>query len=98
MSGHTPGPWSVDGIAIKDEFSKAVALAVPRSMEHFTYGNARLIAAAPELLSELQSASVQMNMAADCIEAGRYDEALMHVRSMARNRRAVIAKATGEIA
>ncbi|HXE06650.1 MAG TPA: hypothetical protein VN612_02055 [Acidobacteriaceae bacterium] len=57
---------------------------------------ALLIAAAPVLLEELQNATVQMDMAAECIEAGRYDEALLHVRSMKRKRTAIIAAATGE--
>lgn len=58
--------------------------------------NARLIAAAPVLLEELQNATVQMDMAAECIEAGRYDEALLHALSMRRKRTAAIAAATGE--
>ena len=58
--------------------------------------NARLIAAAPMLLEEFQNANVQMDMAAECIEAGRYDEALLHVRAMKRKRTAIIAAATGE--
>ncbi|THD06149.1 hypothetical protein [Rhodanobacter lindaniclasticus] len=63
---------------------------------HEAEANARLIAAAPVLLEELRNATVQMDMAAECIEAGRYDEALLHVRSMERKRTAAIAKATGE--
>lgn len=58
--------------------------------------NTRLIAAAPELLDALSSAISQMDMAGDCIEAGRYDEALLHVRSLMAGRRAAIAKAAGE--
>lgn len=58
--------------------------------------NARLIAAAPDLLEALSDADKQMETAGDCIEAGRYDEALLHVRSMARVRRTAIAKARGE--
>ena len=58
--------------------------------------NARLIAAAPELLIELRQAVIQMEMAAECIQEGRYDEALLHASSLMRSKRAAIAKATGE--
>ena len=58
--------------------------------------NARLIAAAPELLEALMGAVAQMSLAADCIENGRFDEALLHIRSLSREKHAAIAKATGE--
>lgn len=58
--------------------------------------NASLISAAPLLLQELRGASTQMERAAECIEAGRYDEALLYVRSMSRSCRTAIAEATGE--
>ena len=48
-----------------------------------------------ELIAELSSADRQLEMAAQCIESGRLDEALLHCRSMARPRRAVLTKATG---
>ena len=57
---------------------------------------ARLIAAAPELLKELKSAVAHMDLAADCIENGRIDEALLHLRSLSRERHDAISKATGE--
>lgn len=57
--------------------------------------NARLIAAAPELLIELRQAVIQMEMAAECIQNGRYDEALLHASSLMRSKRAAIAKAMG---
>ena len=58
--------------------------------------NARLIAAAPDLVIELRQAIIQMEMAAECIENGRYDEALLHVSSLMRSKKEVVAKATGE--
>ena len=61
-----------------------------------TRANARLIAAAPDLLIELQSAVIQLRAAGDAIEAGRYDEALLHARSMMGPKLKAIAKATGE--
>jgi hypothetical protein len=83
MSAHTPGPWTVDRIAVLDEFSKAVALAVPRSMEYCTYANARLIAAAPELLEALKAALPWIETCEEGEEATRIGWA-------------AIAKATGE--
>lgn len=62
---------------------------------HFE-GIARLIAASPELLIELRQAVIQMEMAAECIQNGRYDEALLHASSLMSSKRAAIAKATGE--
>src|SRR5574337_2190473 len=41
----------------------------------YAQDNVNLIAAAPILLQELRGANTQMEMAAECIEAGRYDEA-----------------------
>ena len=59
------------------------------------HANVRLMKAAPVLLAELKQAAMQMEMAAEAIEAGRYDEALLHVNSMCRGRKEAIAKATG---
>jgi hypothetical protein len=52
MSKHTPGPWSIDwGNPIHID---GVAI-VPQQLDGTHTANARLIAAAPELLKELQS-------------------------------------------
>lgn len=109
MSGHTPGPWTVfvderveDGLTyvtgynIESANGEIVGIEGIESWKDGAEANARLIAAAPILLQELRGANTQMEMAAECIDAGRYDEALLHVRSMSRSRRAAIAAATGE--
>ena len=111
MGNWTPGPWSVADNGIWDISVRAAGTVchVNNKGDWFPKGDsisgrsqnqmladAHLIAAAPVLLEELQNATVQMDMAAECIEAGRYDEALLHVRSMKRKRTAAIAKATGE--
>ena len=101
MSKHTPGPWKIGApppngeqtIGTQQGLMVAVATTgagVP------TEANARLIATAPELLDELESAVLQMGMAAECVESGRHDEAILHLRSHVRQKRAVIAKARGE--
>lgn len=43
----------------------------------------------------LRDALSQMDMAGDCIEAGRYDEALLHVRSLHRPKRDILHRAEG---
>lgn len=92
---HTPGPWFLgDWGHIRSVCGRICTVAPKEGAANVA--NARLIAAAPLLLQELRGASTQMEMAAECIEAGRYDEALLHVRSMSRLRRAAIAEATGE--
>lgn len=101
---HTPGPWKVfnagphynnqaiDNLQIQyGEDGECISDHV------YTQADARLIAAAPELMEALERSDKQMEMAGECIEAGRYDEALLHVRSMTRQRRAAIAKARGEL-
>lgn len=60
MSGHTPGPWFVGGETDHGEFlicsdARPTICAVdPGAREWCTHANARLIAAAPDLLDALQ--------------------------------------------
>lgn len=61
-----------------------------------TEANPHLIAAARYLLDQLEIAMYQMDMAGDCIEKGLYDEALLHLRPMMRQKREVVANAKGE--
>lgn len=93
------GHWSAshDGIGsicyqgIKDELGNVVALAVAHDLKPFgdldTEANARLIAAAPELLEALQGM-----LASFCdIDCGEFDRKLA-----VKDARAAIVKATGE--
>lgn len=100
----TPGPWSADkcrsGWAV---YAYGSGDAVVRTEDdEGRYGaidkeaDAHLIAVAPELYEELVQAVIQMEMAAECIEKMRYDEALLHVSSMMRTKRTALAKARGE--
>lgn len=54
MTNHTEGPWIVDGNAIRDlsPFNECIALVQSKNQN----GNARLIAAAPELLQAVKDA------------------------------------------
>lgn len=54
-----------------------------------------LLAQRDELLRELRNAIAQADMAGDCIESGRYDEALLHCRSLMRPKYEAIAKVEG---
>jgi hypothetical protein len=94
MSTHTPGPWSWDYIesASKDLWvynaeEWIAAIVAEPSMEHVLVGcpraNARLIAAAPELLEALQDLLAKV------------EQYYMHA-SECDAARAAIAKATGE--
>jgi|SRR5690554_5964859 len=106
MSKHTPGPWfinresedviegklSIESVNAETQLSYFIAQVDECKSQE---ANARLIAAAPELLEALESAVTQMRIAYECVEAGRYDEALIHLGSMPRQRANAIAKATG---
>lgn len=96
MSKHTPGPWSLWGKANPSQVISYEHGFIAQTVGGNDEANARLIAAAPELLIELRQAVIQMEMAAECIQEGRYDEALLHASSLMRSKRAAIAKATGE--
>lgn len=51
-----------------------------------------------ELLDALKGAVAQMNLAAECVERGRHDEAILHLRSLTRGRSEAIAKAKAFLA
>ena len=90
MSKHTPGPWIIEAQGIyANGGNKRVATAM--SHEHeidwpTTKANARLIAAAPELLETLQAA----------LEALRSSAGFDEISNAKEQARTVIAKATGE--
>lgn len=90
MSGHTPGPWRVgittdsDEIEVVSDARPYVCMALPGALDGVTEANARLIAAAPELLEAVERLV--------CVFGGDEYE---HFGSIAYAR-AIIAKATGE--
>lgn len=58
---HTPGPWRIERVAtlksewsIDDEYGEPIAITMPRLDEDQEDANARLIAAAPDLLAALE--------------------------------------------
>ena len=53
MSKHTPGPWAVHGLDVRDDGESLIARVSWRRDEEQEPFNAHLIAAAPELLEAL---------------------------------------------
>ncbi len=58
---HTPGPWNIDSmkagswfVSTGNDWSVCSRLSTVEHMEQQSYANARLIAAAPELLAALK--------------------------------------------
>ena len=84
MSKHTPGPWIADGAQIFTSDTNVAQANGYRIDRETVAANARLIAAAPELLEALQK-----------IAGNTYDE-WTNGADAARIARAAIAKATGE--
>ncbi len=103
MSKYSKGPWSVvvndHGSPIKEVVGsdgRGICEIYEGDKPEAVWATANLIAAAPDILIELRQAVIQMEMAAECIQNGRYDEALLHASSLMHSKRAAIAKATGE--
>lgn len=77
--GHTPGPWSIDGTRIVASDSVCVVDCVGAMGGDDSQADKRLLAAAPELLAALQSASralTELDPLADHHDARPIDEAL----------------------
>lgn len=100
MSKHTLGPWVVTRVSkstiLKDIYvsagseriARVVVPATASSIDEYE-ANARLIAAAPDLLEALR----ELEEAARCVQAGEWDRSSIDVER--RKARAAIAKATG---
>ena len=97
MSKHTPGPWvvtphpdqNVDVFAVGEVMDEAFQYGLSHTVCYQSAGaNARLIAAAPDLLAELEMLS---NVVEGCGMA-----AMTEVECRLVFARAAIAKATGE--
>ena len=100
---HTPGPWhlsiAANGASVSARTDSGATVALTKSDHPDTKGrkeaNARLIAAAPEMLDELDVRVADLVMLRKAIEAGDPKaELLIRVDEMLRETRAVISKAT----
>jgi hypothetical protein len=99
MSKHTPGPWAIDwNVSRLDVFSADAATlvatirrsALSAAIDDAAKADARLIAAAPELLAELRAARDYLSCIPESA-AGGDDDAGRLVKRID----ALIAKATG---
>ena len=65
---HTPGPWSFDGDYVESlALLKPLSVATLADCGHSTEGNGILIAAAPELLSQLKVAAAFISGHNECL-------------------------------
>lgn len=95
MNKYTPGPWFTKKARTLINVKGACGEQITQ-VSIYRENDAILISCAPDLVIELRQAIIQMEMAAECIEKGRYDEALLHVSSLMQSKKEVLAKATGE--
>ena len=63
---HTPGPWRVNGASVWSDAGYVAELSSPRGPDERD-ANARLIAAAPELLAELKQCALEAEEAPNLI-------------------------------
>lgn len=94
---HTPGPWWVDGpgegIEVHDTFGRTASVWGEGGAGGEAWDNARLIAAAPELLAALRAARDDLS---DLLEvADLTDEGVADTTAVLNQVIAAIAKAEG---
>lgn len=88
MSGHTNGPWRASDTAVTMEDAYGGTITIAETIEYYAspderYSNARLMAAAPEMMEA-------------CVEALAALDANTSPAETHKKLRAAIAKATGE--
>lgn len=71
MTQHTPGPWHLDGQLIERGIGSCHVMAGDEAitMQIYSLPNARLIAAAPELLAILEKFATQTDKPTDVTNA-----------------------------
>jgi hypothetical protein len=102
---HTPGPWHIatgadhtplvmaGGVGVAHVYMQRFAVGRGAKQEE-TDANARLIAAAPDLLFQLEGAARQLERDASALMADK--KTARRIMSQVDGIRAAIAKATGE--
>ena len=93
---HTPGPWWVDGpdegIEVHDTFGRTASVWGDQDDNSEAWANARLIAAAPDMLDALRTADDALDYAQAQVDSESDRERLRHWRTRVQN---VIALAEG---
>ena len=101
MSGHTPGPWAEDAKhtggarAVIGDGQQLVALVYGRAREEQS-ANARLIAAAPDLLAALDELLDSFEIATDNFSEIEFRGVMFPPYRVSEFIRAVMAKAEGQ--
>lgn len=94
---HTPGPWWVDGpgegIEVHDTFGRTASVWGDAGEVDEAWGNARLIAAAPELLAVCQAIANDLSLFQ--FTDGEYRLSEQSASVILQSLREVIAKAEG---
>lgn len=85
MSAHTPGPWSADHDNVRTPADGGMVAKVAGDTDAQAYANARLIAAAPDLLAALR----------DLVSAEGLPEGYANRAMLIDAARAALAKAEG---
>ena len=104
MSEHTPGPWYIEptsdfnaSFRVMDVQEVTVALCYQQPADTWlAESNARLIAAAPELLEALKCTLEALENWVELVLAGDEDRDPTYEALQASRARAIIAKAEGE--
>jgi len=104
MSNHTPGPWAENACEIQAQDGSPICemLAWPEdSGVNYPYSpvadaNARLIAAAPELLAEMRSALATAQDGLENVESGDEEGVRMALEAIRSGLEAAVAKAIKE--
>ena len=103
MDKHTPGPWRIttDFIGVYDKDARCIADMDSESAHEIGYdeslANARLIAAAPDLLAALEAVIDDLREGIqDAVDNGANEIWVANARKRLMNARAAIRKARGD--
>lgn len=93
MAGHTPGPWAVDreNDVLSDGGDFVAAVFGDETCRE--EANARLIAAAPDLLAEVEQCAIELEEAANVFDGSGFAGLARIYRGASKRAAAALAKA-----